>query len=323
MDNKNTDLAPIVLFVYKRPDHTKKTLESLSKNELISGSELIIFADGPKVNATAEDLELIELTRQVCKSFRFSKKLTVIEHEKNHGLAKNIMDGVTQTLNRFETVIVLEDDLEFSPHFLHFMNDALTLYKNDEKVFHISGYWFPTKQMYPLPQTFFLNMATCWGWGTWRRAWNYFNSDVSFLREKIKQIDPAFKTFDYEGYSSFKQQLDWNIDGSLNTWAIRWYASIFVNEGLSLHPNKSFVNNFGFDGTGENCVIERYYWWDSLSKKVKIRKTEQVLSTRARASMLRFLQGMHPKPKDPFFKKIAKLFIPLSLRKYLRKKFLS
>ncbi len=260
------DFSPIVLFVYNRPIHTKKTLESLANNKEIKDSDLIIYCDGAKSGATELDLKDIAETRYICKSFSAAKSVRVIEREKNIGLARNILEGVTETVNKNGKIIVLEDDLELSSGFLGYMNSALDYYKNNDDVMHISGYWFPTPNTKNLPENYFLSLGSCWGWATWKRAWDLVETDPVLLKEKIQKKDPSFTKFNLKGTSSFLSQLNRNIDGSLMTWAIKWYSSIFLNDGLSLHPNQSYVNNIGHDGSGENCGVNNKYYWEELNK---------------------------------------------------------
>ena len=177
------ELAPIVLFVYNRPEHTLKTLTSLSRNQLADKSELIIYADGPKINADINDLEKVKEVRKVIRRSKWCKSVEIIESPVNLGLATSIVKGISEILKKKENVIVLEDDLLLSMGFLSYMNDALDVYKNEERVMHLAGYLLPLKVK--LPETFFLNIGSCWGWATWSRAWKFINLDASDLLEKV------------------------------------------------------------------------------------------------------------------------------------------
>jgi hypothetical protein len=219
---KNKNLAPIVLFVYNRPWHTKQTIEALQKNELASESELFIYSDAPK-NKKAE--EKVKKVREYIKNIDGFKKITIIEREKNWGLANNIINGVTEIVNKYGKIIVLEDDLVTSPYFLRFMNEALEFYKHNEKVMHISGYMFPVFND-DLEDTFFIKPTTCWGWATWDRAWKYYKKDVDYY---LKIFDKKM-IYDFNLNNSYKyfDQIIQNKEGKINTWAIFWYASCLL-----------------------------------------------------------------------------------------------
>lgn len=249
-------LAPIVLFCYNRPEHVKKTLEALSKNDLAENSILYIFCDGKKQNESEEEIDNIKRTRTIAKSNKWCKEVNVIEQKENKGLANSIIDGVTDIVNKHGKVIVLEDDLITSKGFLKYMNQALNLYEKEEKVMHISGYMYPNKET--LPETFFYRVTMCWGWATWKRAWGNYNNDAIDLWKKLINKND-FSEFDKFGEDYLSKQLLSNIEGDLKTWFIKWNTSVYLLNGLTLFPNKSLVENIGLDGSGENCGVDNRF----------------------------------------------------------------
>ena len=158
-------LAPIVLFVYNRPEHTRKTVKALQDNDLTDESILYIFSDAAKND---DEVENVEKVREYIRTISGFKQIIIIEREKNYGLANSIISGVTEIVNKYGKIIVLEDDLVTSKYFLSFMNDALEIYKDENKVICIHGYIYPIKS--ELPETFFIKGADCWGWATWKRG---------------------------------------------------------------------------------------------------------------------------------------------------------
>ena len=251
--------APIVLFVYNRPWHTQQTIEALQNNELASKSELFIYADGAKNEKAYTQVEKVRSYVRAVSGF---KKLTVIERDKNWGLADSIIDGVTQTVNKYGRVIVLEDDLVTSPLFLRYMNDALEFYKDEDKAMHISGYIYPIDND-KLNDTFFIKPDTCWGWATWDRAWEYFKKDTDYYLDVFDKR--MIKDFNLNDSYDYFKQIKQNKNGRINTWAIYWYASIYLQHGLSLHPSQSFVSNIGHDGEGVHCAKTSIYNVDLVS----------------------------------------------------------
>jgi hypothetical protein len=241
------NLAPIILFVYNRPDHTRKTIEALVANKYANESELIIYSDAPK-NQKAE--EGVQAVRFYIKKVRGFKSLSVIERDKNWGLANSIIDGVTNIVNQYGKVIVLEDDIVTSPYFLKFMNDGLNYYENVKNVWHISGWNHPIGSE-GLRTAFFWRTMDCWGWATWHDRWQYFEKNVDKLIMEFSKKD-IYK-FNMNNSEDIWSQVLSNKAGKINTWAVFWYATIFKKKGLCLNPTISFVNNIGFDGTGVNC----------------------------------------------------------------------
>ena len=240
-------LSPILLFVYNRPAHTRQCIESLSMNSLAAESELFVYADGAKDEAATNEVEEV---RQYIRTLQRFKSITIIERDENWGLAKNIIDGVSTQVKKYGKVIVLEDDLVVAPHFLRFMNDALETYKDEPKVGHIQACDFT--QDTSLPDTFLIKWTGSWGWATWERAWKYFNPNGKELLQELEQRKLTY-TFDFNGKYGFTRMLRRQIEGKNNSWAIRWNASLFLNDILSLNVGRSLVQNEGFDGSGTNC----------------------------------------------------------------------
>lgn len=239
-------LAPITLFVYNRLDHTKKTIEALQKNELASDSDLIIFSDAAKNEA---DVDNVRILREYLKTVDGFKSVKIIERSKNFGLAESIINGVTEIVNQYGKIIVLEDDLVTSPYFLKYMNEALDMYENEDSVYSVHGYIYPMKGN--LPETYFSKEINCWGWGTWQRAWDLLELNGARLLEEIRQ-KKLIKKFDLNYSYHYSLILKEQVYGINNSWAIRWYASAFLANKLGLHPGKSLIKNIGFDNSGTN-----------------------------------------------------------------------
>lgn len=239
--------APILLFVYNRPEHTRRCIESLLKNSLASESSLFIYADGAK-DSTQQ--EAVNEVRNYIRSIQGFKQITLMERSENWGLARNIINGVTTQVNRYGKVIVLEDDLVVAPYFLQFMNDALEVYKNEPRVGHIQACDFT--QDSSLPATFLIKWTGSWGWATWDRAWKHFNPNGNELLQELEERKLTH-VFDFNGKYGFTRMLRRQIEGKNNSWAIRWNASLFLKDILSLNVGRSLVQNEGFDGSGTNC----------------------------------------------------------------------
>lgn len=240
-------LAPIVLFVYNRLWHARRVIEALKKNELASESEFFIYSDAAK---NEKAIEQVNEVRKYIKQIDGFKKITIIEREKNCGLANSIIGGVTEIINEFGKIVVLEDDLLTSPYLLRFMNEALCLFSEDDRVVSIHGWRFPTNVI--LPEAFFLRGADCWGWSTWRRGWDLFNPNGQALLEDIDRRGLR-KAFDVNGTYPYSKMLEDQIKGVNDSWAIRWYASAFLAEKLTLYPGRSLVHNIGNDSSGTHC----------------------------------------------------------------------
>ncbi|MBN1971002.1 MAG: glycosyltransferase [Candidatus Delongbacteria bacterium] len=254
------NFSPIVLFVYNRPWHTKQTVEALQKNDFACESELFIYSDGAK---TEKDIEKVIEVRDYIKTISGFKSITIIERDKNWGLADSIIDGVTEIVNKYGRIIVLEDDIVTSKYFLKFMNESLEFYEKEIKVWHISGWNYPIKNKCP-NDVFFWRLMNCWGWATWKDRWAFFNKDINKIFESFSKSD--IRKFDLENTGVFWNQVLMNSKRKINTWAIFWYASIFMNNGLCLNPCISFVKNIGLDNSGTNCTKNKSLDIDILNQ---------------------------------------------------------
>ena len=246
-------LAPIALFVYNRPEHTRRTLKFLKQNLLADESRLFIFSDAAK--DAAQSAKGVEV-KEIIGSADGFRSVQIIERKTNFGLANSIIDGVSMLTEKYGKVIVFEDDLISSEFTLQYFNDALNRYENEERVMHIGAYMYPLKNK-GLPQTFFYRAASSWGWATWARAWKNFEPDIDKV---IQQFDAKKKyRFSIDGTMNFWKQVREFKRGKNNSWAIRWYASVFLNNGLTLNPSESLINNIGHDGTGTHSGTNNIY----------------------------------------------------------------
>jgi GT2 family glycosyltransferase len=240
--------APIAVFAYNRPEHTRRVLESLQAAAGFEASRLHVFCDGPR---TPADTDTVLQTRAVVREAA-AAGAQITERDANLGLAASIIGGVSALCESHGSVIVIEDDLILSPNVLRYLDGALARYRDEERVMHLAAYMFPVSGR--LPEAFFYREATCWGWATWARAWRYFEPDPEVIQAWVRQHN-AVSAFNINDTMFFWEMLEKQRRGDIDSWAIRWYGSMFMQGGLALHPGESFVQNGGFDGTGVHCSI--------------------------------------------------------------------
>ena len=248
-----TECSPVVIFVYNRLDHTKKTVEALSQNELALSTCVYFYSDGPK---SVEDENGVQKVRSYLRTINSFKKTTIIERDENFGLARNIVDGAGSIFEVYDRAIFLEDDIVTSPTFLTYMNNALEAYKEVKEVWHVSGWGFPIECEID-SEAFLWRVMICWGWATWRENWKSFEKNPQQLKKEFSLED--IRRFNLDGVHDFWHQVELNLSGQINSWAVFWYATIFKNEGLCVNPYISQVENIGHDGSGVNCGYTRKY----------------------------------------------------------------
>jgi hypothetical protein len=246
-------LSPIVLFTYKRLDTLKQTVETLQKNYLASKSNLFIFSDAAKGE---QDAEGVDNVRNYIKSITGFETVTIYESQLNKGLANSIIEGVSEILKIHETVIVLEDDLVSSSNFLSYMNQALHFYKNEDKVFSIAGYSLPIHNDESELDVYFTSRSSSWGWATWKNRWVTIDWEVKDY-PTFKKSNLLRRDFNKMG-SDLSQMLDRQMQGKINSWAIRWCYHQFKSGLLSVHPFVSKIENFGFNSPDASNTKERF-----------------------------------------------------------------
>jgi GT2 family glycosyltransferase len=252
MSSEEIKLAPIVLFAYNRPVHLQKVLDALSQNEESKSSVLYIYCDGPKSASNEIDQNNLDLVYNICVNENRFREKFIIRNAQNKGLANSVINGVTDILKKYQKIIVLEDDIMPSVGFLNYMNSALNLYSEEDQVGCIHAWNYELNYSNFDQSTFFLKGADCWGWGTWSRAWDLFNPNAKELLDIVSTKKIEFQV-NRNGTYPFVDMLRQQIDGKVDSWAIRWYVSLFLENKYCLHPTRPIVKNIGFDNSGVHC----------------------------------------------------------------------
>ena len=256
-----TDNAPVIIFCYRRK--INELINSLLKNKESKETELFIFSDGFK--SEIDKKEVISIRKSLKKISGF-KLLHIMESETNKGLAKSIIDGTTKVINKFGKTIVLEDDLIVSSHFLDYMNRSLSLYQNKKNIWSVSGYGPVIPQLDNYKKEVYLSLrSSSWGWATWADRWNKVDWSIDDFKV-LKKNREKIKFFEQGGNDLFKM-LELQYLGKIDSWAIRWCYSQFLNSSYSVTPKISMIQNNGFsDGVGVHNLGKGYQWQVKLAE---------------------------------------------------------
>lgn len=244
-----SEMAPIVLFGYNRPDHMRQTLEHVARADGASDSPLWIFCDGPKPGADPASIEAVRtLAHDPVWQDRFAT-VQVQVSEQNKGLARSIISGVTAAMERAGRVIVVEDDLLVAPDFLRFMNDCLDFYTDDQTVGSISGFsplsHAPTgygHDVIALPRN------CSHGWATWADRWVQIDWEAKGAAQlaRTPHLRRRFNAAGNDRFARLQRQLADKID----SWSIRFGLWQTLAERHTIYPVHNRVRNIGFDGSG-------------------------------------------------------------------------
>jgi len=282
----------------------------------------VIFIDGLKENFSEADKINRGEVIKIAESEKWCKNVRIHISGKNKGLSKSVTEGVAKILEEYDKVIVLEDDLDCDKYFLSFMNRALDLYESNEEVACVSGYIYPVKEK--LPQSFFIKGADCWGWGTWKRAWSIYNNNGKELLEQLAE-KKLQKEFDFNNSYPYTQMLSDQVAGKNSSWAVRWYASAFLQNKLCLYPGNSLIRNTGNDGSGTHSEATEKFDNPLQNIPVHLKKIETVVSEEAYRAVTNFfldagLKNVSEKNNGSFLKKIYRKLLPSGLRTWLYEK---
>ena len=293
------NLAPIALFVYNRPWHTSQTVKALQKNDLANESELFIFSDGIKNEMAVKDVKEV---RDYIRTIDGFKNIEIIERDKNLGLANSVIYGVTQIVNKYGKIIVLEDDLITSSYFLRYMNESLAIFQERKDIFSITGYSYPIEFPPEYEYEVFLSYrCMSWSWGTWDRCWNSvdWDKDMSFIKSKKKH-----KEFN-RGGNDLSRMLISQYNGEIDSWAIQWCYNHYIHKAFCLHPKSSLIKNIGFDGSGVHCGIDEQMN-TQLDDVKKINIYPDIQLNKEIASKIRKYKNIKPLPLRAY-NKVMKL----------------
>lgn len=303
------EYSPVILFVYNRPDNTLKTLEALANNEGANKTDLFVFADAAK---SPEDKDSVESVREIIRKISGFKSVSLRLRRKNYGLAKNIIEGVTEVSKKYPQFIVLEDDMLTSPYFLNFMNLALHYYKNNKNIWHISGGNHPIKTNGLADIFLFQVPLWSWGWATWSNRWKFFEKNTEELIAEFNDDDINRFNLNLRNTDIFWSQVIGNKKGTINTWAVYWYATVFKKNGISICPSKTYVKNIGRDGTGVHREVSSMENNNNLSIKKRVSFKVNEISNQLAIKRLRaFYKKTY---KRSFFRKVISRLLPRYLK---------
>ena len=247
--------APVLLFAYKRPVELLATLKALQANYLASQSDLYIFVDAPK---RPEDEPKVAQVREIMDGASGFRTIHRDYAESNIGCADSIIRGISQVLATHSSVIVVEDDIVTTPNFLDFMNQCLDQYADNRRVYSAAGYTMP----FPRPSeyesdAYFIPRHSPWGWATWADRWqsvDWAMTDYPAF-EKDKRQQKAFM----QGGSDLVGMLRDQMEGRADAWDIRFCYNRFKENGLTVYPTVSKVQNIGFSSDATHTDIYNRY----------------------------------------------------------------
>lgn len=239
------NLAPIALFAYHRPQHVKETVKALLRNDLASKSTLYCFVDGPK---NERDVLAVQEVKTYLQNLQGFAQIHHRFKEQNQGLATSIIQGVSEVLEQYPQVIVMEDDLISAADYLNFMNEGLSYYQGQPQIRSISGFSPIQMPSNYAESVYFSPRPFSWGWATWRDAWQEVDWEIKDFKSFLHNAS-ARQAFN-RGGDDLSTMLTKQMLGKIDSWAIRWAYHHYKTEAYSVCPAISKIQNIGLDGSG-------------------------------------------------------------------------
>lgn len=299
--------VPVALFVYKRPEHTRTLLESLSQCHGLDRCQVHVYCDGA---AEPRHRDAVLATRKTVQAWALGRQAEVVCRDENLGLARSITQRVSELCASYGRVIVVEDDLVPHRNFLDFMIRALDRYADAAEVYQISGFSFPLTPASER-QAYFLPMCSTWGWATWSRAWRHFEWQPTDALAALA-APGARNKFDLGGVYPYSAMLTETLRGQVDAWGIRWQYAVFRKQGMVLYPETTLIWNAGFDGSGIHCGAETGAWQPPRAAALAAPfpesvqfPAETVIAGHDVGRLQQFLAAHQLAPRKPLWRRLA------------------
>lgn len=294
--------TPILFIIFNRPETTKVVFEAIRQ---VKPSKLFIAADGPRKNKIGEN-ELCKKTRLITNNINWPCDVKILFRKKNLGCKNSVSSAIDWFFKSVDQGIILEDDCLPDQSFFPFCEQMLELYKDDSRIMHISGNNFQFRRQRGDGDYYFSKMNHIWGWATWKRAWRYYDVNMSSLEQ--------FKKYDYINsiFHEKKHQKKW-LDifekvknNEINTWDYQWTYAMWSQNGLSILPNKNLVENLGFNNEATHTKYRNIMIEENKSSSLLINKHPSTI-IRDYAADIFYHEIMNPKIIKRVYNKIIKI----------------
>ena len=234
---------PVLFLIFNRPETTRESFQAIAQAK---PNRLYIAADGPRPDKDGES-QRCEQARQIATAVDWPCEVKTLFRAHNLGCKRAVSSAIDWFFQHEPEGIILEDDCVASPDFFRFAAELLARYRHDERIMCISAQHFHGDAHQPEHSYFFSRYNHCWGWASWRRAWQHYDPEIANWPEFrdtswLRTVGDGSRMFAYHWRTIFNQC----YDGEIDTWDYQWTFHCWQQDGLTILPAKNLVANIGF-----------------------------------------------------------------------------
>lgn len=256
-------VAPVLIITYNRYDHLRQTVEALKQNYLADQTDLFIASDYPKSEL---DSESVQKVRDYIKSICGFKSVVPLFREYNYGAVENSLSAKKEIFEKYDRLIVMEDDVVTGKGFLKFINDGLEKYKDNKKIYAVCGYMWEMQNAKPMKNQIFLHTFCAWGYGMWRDKETWVQGGPDLAREFLSSLKLFYKM--NRASPHYLLMVASIAKGQLVAGDVNRSLTMIKSQKLCLFPPRSLVRNIGFDGSGIHCGLDARYASQPIHQEV-------------------------------------------------------
>jgi len=232
----------VVLIIFNRPSLTRIVFNEIRK---VMPKKLFVIADGPRPDYDHDKIKCAEV-REIIDAVDWECSVEKNYADQNMGLKRRVSTGLDWVFQNADKAIILEDDCVPDPSFFPFCEQLLNRFESDSRIFTITGQNLQKRGEAADYSYYFSIYNHCWGWATWRRAWRYFDYKMSLWPE-VKKGDMLAHMFQKKSVRKYwKKVFEGTFNDENSSWAYRWTLACWLQNGLTVIPNKNLVSNIGF-----------------------------------------------------------------------------
>lgn len=253
--------TPVALFVFKRPDTTEKVFEAIRQAK---PTKLFVIADGPRTDRPGE-VDKCEATRAIIEQVDWECEVVKNFSDTNLGCAKRVSSGLDWVFSNVEEAIILEDDCLPHPTFFPFCEELLEKYRYDTRIGTIGGVNFQFGRRRTNDSYYFSIYNHCWGWASWKRAWQYYDLNIKLWTKIQKEGFLNDILINREAVGCWNRIFQSVYDNSSGiTWDYQWTFACWIQSSLSIIPNVNLISNIGFGTGATNCSLNSTSPYNSM-----------------------------------------------------------